>query len=160
MKRLTTRLGMASAGGMGLMLALVWLLSSPRSAELPVAYAAEWHVCLNGCPYTSIQAAVDAASDGDVIKVAAGTYTGVDVRPRHDITTTGVVTQMEYVSKTITIQGGYTTTNWTTSDPIANAPRSTHRGRDGCCTSQGTSARPLKGCASQAGMGMLAAAHM
>ncbi len=117
MKRLTTRLGIALAGGMGLMLALVWLLSSLRNAELPVAYAAELHVCLGGCPYASIQAAIDAASDGDVVKVAAGTYTGVNVRPRNDITTTGVVTQMVYVSKTITIQGGYTTTNWTTSGP-------------------------------------------
>jgi hypothetical protein len=122
MKRLTTRLGIALAGGMGLTLALVWLLSSPHNSELPVAYAAELHVCLSGCPYASIQAAVDAASAvGDVIKVAAGTYTGVNVRPRQDITTTGMVTQVVYVSKTIAIQGGYTTTNWTTSDPIANA---------------------------------------
>ncbi len=121
MKRLTTRLGIALVGGMGLTLALLWLMSSPRNAELPVAYAAELHVCLSGCPYTSIQDAVDAASDGDVIKVAAGTYTGVNVRPRNDITTTGVVTQMVYVSNTVTIQGGYTTTNWTTSDPTANA---------------------------------------
>jgi hypothetical protein len=65
-----------------------------------------------------VQAAVDAASDGDVIKVAAGTYTGVNVRARNDITTTGVVTQVVYISKTVTIQGGYTTTNWTTPYPI------------------------------------------
>jgi hypothetical protein len=120
MKRLTTRLGMALAGGMGLTLALMWLLSGPRGAELPVAYAAELHVCPSGCPYAAIQAAVDAAGVGDVIKVAAGTYTGVNVRPRHDVTTTGVVTQVVYVSKTITIQGGYTPANWTMSDPTAN----------------------------------------
>jgi hypothetical protein len=105
---------------MGLTLALVWLLSSPSTGELHMAYAAELQVCLSGCPYASIQDAVDAASDGDVIMVAAGTYTGVNVRPRNDITSTGVVTQLVYISKTITIQGGYTTTNWTTSDPTAN----------------------------------------
>src|SRR5512135_1933666 len=121
MKCLTTRLGIALASGIGVTLSLVWLLISPHAAELPVAYAAELHVCLSGCPYASVQAAVDAASVGDVIKVAAGTYTGMNVRPRNDITTTGVVTQMVYVSKTISIKGGYTTTNWTTSDPVVNA---------------------------------------
>jgi len=67
-----------------------------------------------------VQAAVDVAGDDDVIKVAAGTYTGVDVRPRDDFTTTGVVTQVVYISRSVTIQGGYTTTNWTTPDPEAN----------------------------------------
>jgi hypothetical protein len=63
---------------------------------------------------------VDAAGDGDVIKVAVGTYSGVEVRPRDDFTTTGVVTQVVYISKTVTVQGGYTPTNWTTPDPEAN----------------------------------------
>jgi parallel beta-helix repeat protein len=45
-----------------------------------------------------------------VIKVAAGTYTGVSARAG--------VTQTVYISKTVTIQGGYTTTNWNTSYPI------------------------------------------
>ena len=113
MKRSTTRLGMALAGGMGLMLVVIWLLGSLRNAELPVAYAAEWHVCPSGCPYASIQDAVDAASAGDVIKVAAGIYRGVSARAG--------ITQVVYIDKSVTLQGGYTTTDWTTSDPIANA---------------------------------------
>ena len=31
-------------------------------------------VCASGCDYTSINAAIDAASDGDVIQLAAETY--------------------------------------------------------------------------------------
>lgn len=114
--------------GMGLILALLWILGvrslsavaapSVGNVEAPNAPAAELHVCPSGCTYSSVQAAVDDASDGDVIKVAAGTYTGVNVRARNDITTTGVVTQVVYISKTVTIRGGYTTTNWTTPHPI------------------------------------------
>ena len=60
-----------------------------------------------------MQAAVDVAGHGDIIKVAAGTYTDVHVRPRNDITTTGVVTQMVYLTKTVSIEGGYTIDNFT-----------------------------------------------
>jgi hypothetical protein len=74
------------------------------------APSAVLHVCPNECAYSSVQAAVDAANDGDVIKVASGTYT--DVHQRNGIT------QVVYISKTVTIQGGYTNTNWTTSYPI------------------------------------------
>jgi hypothetical protein len=125
-----TGLFMALTLGLGLILALLWILGSQSPSAVaapsaghvkaPNAPAAELHVCPSGCTYSSVQAAVDAASDGDVIKVATGTYTGVNVRTRNDITTTGVVTQVVYVSKTVTIQGGYTTTNWTMPDPDAN----------------------------------------
>lgn len=58
--------------------------------------------------YTSIQEAVDAAKAGDTIKVA-GTCTN-----------NGVTTNMVNITKSLTLQGGYTATNWTTPDPVAN----------------------------------------
>ena len=109
MKRRPVHMSMVVSLGLGLTLAVVGWLSSPGS-ELPSAYAAELRVCASGCPYASIQAAVDAANAGDVIKVAAGSYTGVSARAG--------VTQVVYISKTITLRGGYTTTNWTTPFPI------------------------------------------
>jgi uncharacterized repeat protein (TIGR01451 family) len=87
------------------------------------AAAATRTVCVEGmptCDYSSIQTAVEASGEGDLIKVAAGIYSGVSVRPRDDFTSTGTVTQVVYLDKSITIQGGYTTTNWTTPDSEAN----------------------------------------
>lgn len=71
-------------------------------------------------PCASVQHAVDVSAPGDEIRVASGTYIDLHVRPRNDVTTTGVVTQVVYVSKTVSIRGGYTTTNWTTPDPGVN----------------------------------------
>nr|MBP7688230.1 hypothetical protein [Thermoflexales bacterium] len=95
----------------GLVIALLGLIGS-RFGAVSAAAASELYVCLGGCPYASVQAAVDAASDGDVIKVAAGTYTGVSVRQG--------ITQVVYLDKAVTIQGGYTSGNWTTPDPEVN----------------------------------------
>jgi parallel beta-helix repeat protein len=63
-------------------------------------------------PCRTVQYAVDVADDDDVIKVAAGVYTGVN--------SYGGLAQVVYLSKTLTVRGGYTTTNWTTADPVAN----------------------------------------
>jgi CSLREA domain-containing protein len=71
-------------------------------------------VRLNDSPtdYATIQAAVDAsASSGDVVKVA-GACGGVSFRAG--------ITQTVYLTKTLTIQGGYTSANWATPDPLAN----------------------------------------
>ncbi len=77
--------------------------------------------CTNSAaPCGTLQRAIDASSAGDEIRVAAGTYTGVNVRPRQDITTTGTVTQVVYINKTVTIRGGYTTAFADPPDPEAN----------------------------------------
>ena len=64
-----------------------------------------------GCTqvFTNIQTAVDVATQDDLIKVASGVYTDTHLKEG--------LTQIVYLSKTLSIQGGYTTTNWTTPDP-------------------------------------------
>ena len=101
----------SSAVGAGVSIALLWALSI-HPAPIFAAPASELHVCPSGCPYASVQSAVDAASDDDVIKVAAGIYMGVSARAG--------MTQMVYLDKPLTIQGGYTTSNWITPEPAVN----------------------------------------
>jgi hypothetical protein len=61
-------------------------------------------------PCRTIQAAVDSATTGDTIRVASGVYTNVSA--------CAGITQVVYISKSVTIQGGYTATNWATPYPI------------------------------------------
>jgi len=67
-----------------------------------------------GTPCRSLQYAVDlAGANDDEIRIAAGTYTGVSTRYGH--------TQLAYIrNKRVAIRGGFTTSNWTTPDPVAN----------------------------------------
>jgi uncharacterized repeat protein (TIGR01451 family) len=112
--------------GLGLTLVLLWLLGrSPPMARAQgpdrydTYYVAPGGDCGSVTPcYASVQAAVEEASEGDTIKVAAGTYT--DVYPA--VVSGKTITQVVSIGKTITICGGYTTTNGFADppDPVAN----------------------------------------
>ncbi len=93
----------------GLGLGAAWLGGSGQGVR--AAQRGVLHVCASGCAYQSIQAAVDAAAPGDVVKIAQGVYTGVAARSG--------ITQVLYVDKPLSIQGGFTTTNWNQPDPLA-----------------------------------------
>jgi parallel beta-helix repeat protein len=108
-------------------LAAVCLVASPPAmARAP--QAATLTVCPAGppdCDYSSIQAAVDGAEPGDVVKVATGLYTDVHTRPvplgYPNPPASGVITQVVYLTKAITIRGGYVAPGFgEPSDPDAN----------------------------------------
>ena len=81
-------------------------------------------VCAGLCDYTTIQGAVDNANPGDVIKVAADTYT--------DIHQQAGVTQLVYINKSVTIRGGYLASDFSDPpDPDSDRHRST-----GCVQAQ------------------------
>ncbi len=62
----------------------------------------------------ALQQAVDAAAPGDIVRVA-GTCAGVTSRVG--------TTQTLYISKTVTISGGYSHSDWSTSDPLTRPTR-------------------------------------
>jgi autotransporter-associated beta strand protein len=59
----------------------------------------------------AVQQGVDAATTGDTVKIA-GACVGTTLRSGS--------TQLVYIDKELTLAGGYTTTDWLTSDPAAN----------------------------------------
>ena len=99
--------------GLYLALATLWLLGSGLPAH--AAPTPELRVCPVGCTYSSIQAAVDAANPGDVIKVAQGTYSDIHVRAG--------ITQVVYISKEVTLRGGYTKSNWNAPNAASHPTR-------------------------------------
>jgi len=119
---------------LGLIVALVWLVAGPVSREALAMPGDASHITQDqsgegfirvaisgddrpGCgaegdECRTVQYAADEALPGDEIRVAAGTYTGTN--------NYGGLSQLVYLTRTLTIRGGYTTTNWTTPDPGAN----------------------------------------
>ena len=78
-------------------------------------------------PYRNIQRAVTAASSGDEIRVASGTYyydsIAEVIDSKRNITYSSILKTQAVVSvyaKQLTLEGGYTTTNWAVANPAAN----------------------------------------
>ncbi len=113
-----------------LMLLLLGLPGASHAAG-PLYVAPDGNDAMNCSSFAqrcrSPQRAVDLAANGDEIRVAVGTYISVSVRPRQDVTTTGAVTQVVYISKTVTIRGGYTA-DFSSWDPGINATTLDARG--------------------------------
>ncbi len=80
------------------------------------------YVRINGHPpeYATVQAAVDAAREGDTLQVA-GLCASVHQRAG--------LRQVVYLDKSLTLRGGYTTTNWTDPNPAANPTTLDARGQ-------------------------------
>jgi hypothetical protein len=118
------RIVFALSLGLGLALGLLWLLGSQNSVALAdpgILYVAPGGDCGGVTPcYATVQAAVDAANSGNEIRVAASTYSGTQTVV---VTVWGnpyTYTQVVIVTESLTLRGGYTTADWTTSNPIAN----------------------------------------
>jgi len=111
------RLGLPLAFGLALVIGLLLVMDAARTSEVALAqgptvrYVApaptgndNGNDCTNNStPCATVQHAVDVADFGDEIRVATGTYTDVQARAG--------ITQVVYISKTVTVRGGYTTTS-------------------------------------------------
>ena len=102
MKRFLINTGMALILGFGMAAVLLCVLDAPPAvyAAPGTLYVATDGNDVNNCDSIAnrcrnVQRAVDVAAFGDEILVATGVYTGVDTR--------GVVTQVVYVTETLTI---------------------------------------------------------
>ena len=69
-------------------------------------------LCSSAQPCLTIQQAITNAVSGDEIRVAAGTY---DTLNQFES-----ASQVVYLNKSVTLKGGFTTTNWLVADPIQN----------------------------------------
>jgi hypothetical protein len=121
--RRTLRLGLSVAFGLVLLLGLLLAMIAARMPDVARAHGptiryvdgatgddSDNDCITSAAPCATVQHAVDAAAPGDEIRLATSVYTGVQARAG--------VTQVVYISETVTVRGGYTTTNWATPYPL------------------------------------------
>jgi parallel beta-helix repeat protein len=107
----------------GLTLCLLLLLIGAGSlvlADPGVQHVAPGGDCGGATPcYGSIQAAVNASSHGDLIKVAQGTYTDVHNAPSLG-SSVFTATQVVVITTNLTLRGGFSVADWAEPDPVAH----------------------------------------
>ena len=121
---------MALALGLGLLAAVLWVLSGAASpmalaqAGTGIIRVATTGLDAPGCgiassPCRTLQYAVDLAPAGAEVRVAAGLYTGVRNVPSLN-TGNFTATQLLVITQNVTIQGGYTASDWDTPDALVH----------------------------------------
>ncbi len=105
------------------------LASLPTHAASNILYVSATSAnCAGQSPcYATIQAAVDAALNGDEIRISAGTYSGSQIRTGAD---TYNYKQVVFIDRTLALRGGYHPATWAGPDPVAN-PTLIDAGDDG-----------------------------
>jgi hypothetical protein len=132
------RLGLALTFGLVLLIGLLLVMDAARPPDVALAQGPTTRYVAppptgndsgNDCtssstPCATVQHAVDVADPGDEIRVTTGTYTGVQGRPvpagYPAPPASGTITQVVYISRTVTIRGGYATAFTDPPDPEAN----------------------------------------
>ncbi len=96
-----------------LVVVLIFLNTEYTRAATAVRYVAPGGTCgaANPC-YATLQSAIDAADVGDDIRIAEGVYT--------DVNHYAGLAQLVYLSKTVTLRGGYSIADWENSVPISH----------------------------------------
>lgn len=85
-------------------------IAAPLAGETCFATPNDGTTVYSSTNASAVRAALAAVSPGDTVKVA-GYCPGVQA--------SGGTTQTVIISQSVTLAGGYTTTNWTTPDPLA-----------------------------------------
>ncbi len=121
--------------GLGLFLVLPWLLigkapqvnsAQPEAGIIRVATTgSDIPTCgSQASPCQTVQYAVDLAQPNDEVRVASGIYTGVKGHTLPigypEPPASGLITQVVYINKTVTIRGGYTTAFTDPPNPETN----------------------------------------
>jgi len=87
--------------------------NAAAAGPIPYYYVAPGGDCGGQTPcYGSVQAAIAAAPVLGEIRLAAGRYTGVFC--------TNEISAVAVITKPLILSGGYTPSNWTDADPVAN----------------------------------------
>jgi hypothetical protein len=92
----------------------------PTAAPSTTHHVAPNADCAGATPcYATLQSAIDAADPGDEVRVAQGVYTATTVFEYDLGGWTQTITQAMFIDKSLTVRGGYTITDWMTTQPIS-----------------------------------------